>query len=212
MLIVVALIIVTLLGAPLFAVIGTSAMAGFHREGVDLSVVAIEFFGLSETPVLVAIPLFTFAGFLLSAGQAPGRLVRLSQALLGWLPGGLAMISLVACALFTAFTGASGVTIIALGALLFPALAEAGYEERFNLGLITASGSLGLLFAPSLPLILYGVVAEAPIDQLFVAGLLPGLLLVVVLSAYCYWRNRGVHRAGKASWAGLKAALHDARW
>jgi tripartite ATP-independent transporter DctM subunit len=211
-LIVVALIVVTLLGAPLFAVIGTSAMAGFHREGVDLSVVAIEFFGLSETPVLVAIPLFTFAGFLLSAGQAPGRLVRLSQALLGWLPGGLAMISLVACALFTAFTGASGVTIIALGALLFPALTEAGYEERFNLGLITASGSLGLLFAPSLPLILYGVVAEAPIDQLFVAGLLPGLLLVAVLSAYCYWRNRRVHRRGKASWTDLKAALWDARW
>ena len=117
MLVVVLLIVVTLLGAPLFAVIGTSAMAGFHGEGVDLSVVAIEFFGLSETTVLVAIPLFTFAGFLLSTGHAPRRLVKLSQALLGWLPGGLAMISLVACALFTAFTGASGVTIIALGAL-----------------------------------------------------------------------------------------------
>ncbi len=114
----IALVVVTLLGAPLFAVIGAGALVGFEREGVDLSVVAIEFFGLSETPVLVAIPLFTFAGFLLSAGQAPARLVRLSQALLGWLPGGLAMISLVACAIFTAFTGASGVTIIALGALL----------------------------------------------------------------------------------------------
>src|SRR5215510_5368339 len=190
MLVVVALIVVTLLGAPLFAVIGASAMAGFRGEGVDLSVVAIEFFGLSETPVLVAIPLFTFAGFLLGAGQAPRRLVRLSQAVLGWLPGGLAMISLVACALFTAFTGASGVTIIALGALLFPALTQAGYDERFNLGLVTASGSLGLLFAPSLPLILYGVVAMAPIDDLFVAGVLPGILLVLVLSAYSYWQNR----------------------
>ena len=138
-----ALIVVTLLGAPLFAVIGAGALIGFEREGVDLSVVAIEFFGLSETPVLVAIPLFTFAGFLLSAGQAPARLVRLSQALLGWLPGGLAIISLVACALFTAFTGASGVTIIALGALLYPALSQAGYDERFNLGLITSSGSFG---------------------------------------------------------------------
>ena len=165
-------------------------MVGFQREGVDLSVVAIEFFGLSETPVLVAIPLFTFAGFLLSAGQAPARLVRLSQALLGWLPGGLAIISLVACALFTAFTGASGVTIIALGALLFPALSQAGYDERFNLGLITASGSLGLLFAPSLPLILYGIVAEVSVDDLFVAGVLPGILMIVVLGVYCYWRNR----------------------
>jgi C4-dicarboxylate transporter, DctM subunit len=183
------LLIVTLLGAPLFAVIGAGAFVGFEREGVDLSVVAIEFFGLSETPVLVAIPLFTFAGFLLSAGQTPQRLVRLSQALLGWLPGGLAIISLVACALFTAFTGASGVTIIALGALLYPALRQAGYDERFTLGLITCSGSLGLLFAPSLPLILYGIVAEAPIDELFVAGALPGILLILLLAAYCYWRG-----------------------
>jgi tripartite ATP-independent transporter DctM subunit len=208
----VALIVVTLLGAPLFAVIGASAMSGFHGEGVDLSVVAIEFFGLSETTVLVAIPLFTFAGFLLSAGQAPRRLVSLSQAVLGWLPGGLAMISLVACALFTAFTGASGVTIIALGALLFPALTEAGYDERFNLGLITASGSIGLLFAPSLPLILYGVVAEQPIDRLFVAGALPGILLVLTLSAYCFWRNRGGHRVKKGSWSELRSALWAARW
>jgi tripartite ATP-independent transporter DctM subunit len=207
------LLVLTLLGAPLFAVIGASAMLGFHREGIDLSVVAIEFFGLSETPVLVAIPLFTFAGFLLSVGQAPRRLVQLSQALLGWFPGGLAVVCLVVCALFTAFTGASGVTIIALGALLFPALSQAGYDERFNLGLITSSGSLGLLFAPSLPLILYGVVAEAPIDDLFVAGVLPGVLLIVVLSAYCYWRNRHVRyvaaeRSSGAAWA----AIREARW
>jgi tripartite ATP-independent transporter DctM subunit len=207
------LVVLTLLGAPLFAVIGASALIGFHREGVDLSVVAIEFFGLSETPVLVAIPLFTFAGFLLSEGRAPRRLVRLSQALLGWLPGGLAMISLAACALFTAFTGASGVTIIALGALLFPALAQAGYEERFNLGLITASGSLGLLFAPSLPLILYGIVAEAPVDDLFVAGVLPGVLMLVLLSLYSYWCNRGVrYRTSRASSTELLAAVREARW
>jgi C4-dicarboxylate transporter DctM subunit len=207
------LILATLVGAPLFAVIGAGALVGFEREGVDLSVVAIEFFGLSETPVLVAIPLFTFAGFLLSAGRAPARLVRLSQALLGWLPGGLAMISLVACALFTAFTGASGVTIIALGALLYPALSQAGYDERFNLGLITASGSLGLLFAPSLPLILYGIVAEVPIDDLFLAGVLPGTLMIVVLVVYCYWRNRGLRYAVSAgSWTAARDALWAARW
>ncbi len=210
----IALLVVTLLGAPLFAVIGAGALIGFEREGTDLSVVAIEFFGLSETPVLVAIPLFTFAGFLLSAGQAPARLVRLSQALLGCLPGGLAMISLVACALFTAFSGASGVTIIALGALLYPALSQAGYDQRFNLGLITASGSLGLLFAPSLPLILYGIVAEAPIDDLFMAGLLPGILMIVVLSAYCYWRNRHLRyvvaeRSSSEAWRAIWAARWD---
>ncbi|HJR70183.1 MAG TPA: TRAP transporter large permease subunit [Gammaproteobacteria bacterium] len=212
LLIAIVLVVATLIGAPLFAVIGAGAFAGFEREGVDLSVVAIEFFGLSETPVLVAIPLFTFAGFLLSAGKAPTRLVRLSQALLGWLPGGLAIISLVACALFTAFTGASGVTIIALGALLYPALAQAGYDERFNLGLITASGSLGLLFAPSLPLILYGVVAEAPIDSLFVAGVLPGVLMIAALGAYCYWRSRGLPRPARGSAAEAWRAIVAARW
>jgi tripartite ATP-independent transporter DctM subunit len=207
------LVVVTLCGAPLFAVIGAGALLGFRAEGVDLSVVPIEFFGLSETPVLVAIPLFTFAGFLLSAGQAPMRLVRLSQALLGWLPGGLAIISLIACALFTAFTGASGVTIIALGALLFPALSQAGYDERFNLGLITSSGSLGLLFAPSLPLILYGIVAEAPIDDLFVAGALPGILMIVLLSAYCVWRGRGLRQVvTERSLAAAGSALWAARW
>lgn len=213
LLVAIVLIVITLLGAPLFAVIGSGALVGFQREGVDLSVVAIEFFGLSETPVLVAIPLFTFAGFLLSAGQAPARLVRLSQALLGWLPGGLALISLVACALFTAFTGASGVTIIALGALLFPALTQVGYDERFNLGLITSSGSLGLLFAPSLPLILYGIVAEAPVDDLFIAGVLPGTLMIVLLGAYCYWRNRKLrYVVTDRSWTEARRAIWAARW
>jgi tripartite ATP-independent transporter DctM subunit len=187
------LVLLALLGAPLFAVIAASAILGFYGSGVDLSVVAIEFFGLAEMPILVAIPLFTLAGFLLSESNAPGRIVRLSQAVFGWVPGGFSIISLAVCALFTAFTGASGVTIIALGALLFPALIEAGYGERFSLGLVTTSGSLGLLFAPSLPLILYGVVAGVSVDSLFLAGLLPGSLMVVMLSAYSLWRNRGTH-------------------
>jgi C4-dicarboxylate transporter DctM subunit len=213
MIVALVLLLLAILGAPLFTIIAASAMAGFSREGIDLSVVAIEFFGIAETPVLVAIPLFTFAGFLLSEGGAPGRLVRLSQALLGWLPGGLAMISLAACALFTAFTGASGVTIIALGALLFPALAEAGYDERFNLGLITAAGSLGLLFAPSLPIILYGVVSAAPIDDLFLAGIIPGTLMVVLLSAYSFWRNRKPRLdTPPASMRALYAALVETKW
>ncbi|HEU4619444.1 MAG TPA: TRAP transporter large permease subunit [Gammaproteobacteria bacterium] len=207
------LLVLALAGVPLFVIIAAGAMLGYLREQIDLSVLGIEFFGLSETPVLVAIPLFTFAGFLLSEGQAPRRLVRLSQALLGWLPGGLAMISLATCALFTAFTGASGVTIIALGALLVPALAEAGYESRFNLGLVTTSGSLGLLFAPSLPLILYGVVAQASIDDLFRAGLLPGILMVVALCAYSYWQNRHLKASsGHTSAGDVLGAIADAKW
>ncbi len=207
-----ALCLLALLGAPLFTVIAASAMWGFHRAGIDLSVMAIEVFGLAEVPILLAIPLFTFAGYLLSESGAPRRLVRLSDALLGWMPGGLAMISLAACALFTAFTGASGVTIIALGALLYPALKEAGYPDGFNLGLVTSSGSLGLLFAPSLPLILYGVVAKLPIDDLFVAGLLPGLLMVVMLAVYCFWTNRNNRRTSRGSWTEVRAALWEAKW
>ncbi len=128
------LVLLALLGAPLFAIIAASAMFGYMREDIPLSAVAIEIFGIAEMPILLAIPLFTFAGYVLSESNAPSRLVRLTGALLGWMPGGLAIVSIAACAFFTAFTGASGVTIIALGALLYPALAEAGYDERFNLG------------------------------------------------------------------------------
>ena len=214
------LILAALAGAPLFAVIAASAMLGFSQDEVDLSVVAIEIYRLAEMPVLLAIPLFTFAGYLLGESQAPGRLVRLTHALLGWLSGGLAIVSLAACALFTAFTGASGVTIVALGALLYPALKEAHYPERFSLGLITTSGSLGLLFAPALPLILYGVVAQqmnldppVRIDDLFAAGLLPGLLMVVLLSLYSIWRARGeVQTTGTFSFAEAARALRESAW
>ncbi len=220
MLIGLGLILLALAGAPLFAVIGASAMWGFSRSGIDLSIVAVEVFRIAEMPVLLAIPLFTFAGYLLSESQAPQRLVRLTRALIGWLPGGLAVVALGACALFTAFTGASGVTIIALGALLYPALIEDGYGERFGLGLVTTSGSLGLLFAPSLPLILYGIIAQqtsagasVSIERLFAAGLLPGTLMLVLLSAWSIWRNR-TNRRPLASFttAELMAALRESAW
>jgi tripartite ATP-independent transporter DctM subunit len=213
-------ILLALFGAPLFAVIAFSALMGFRSEEIDLSVVAIEVYRLAEMPVLLAIPLFTFAGYLLGESGAPRRLVRITNALLGWLSGGLAIVSLAACALFTAFTGASGVTIVALGALLYPALREAGYPERFSLGLITTSGSLGLLFAPALPLILYGVVAQqmnlaepVKIDDLFAAGLIPGLLMVVLLSIYSMWRVRGeVSPVASFSWGEAWGAIKDAGW
>ncbi len=166
-------------------IIAAGALIGFAGADIDLMAVPMEIFRVSEIPVLIAIPLFTFAGYLLGESQAPRRLVRMSNVLFGWLPGGLAVIALFVCALFTAFTGASGVTIIAMGALLYPAIAEAGYREQFNLGLITTSGSLGLLFAPSLPLILYGIIAEQSVDKLFIAGILPGLLMLFLLALWC---------------------------
>jgi tripartite ATP-independent transporter DctM subunit len=174
----------TLIGTPVFVVISGLTLYLFFTAGIDLSAVIIEIYRLATTPVLVAIPLFTFAGYLLSESGAPRRLIRLADALLGWLPGGLAVIALVACAVFTALTGATGLTIIALGGILLPAMTRGRYPEGFSLGLLTTSGTLGLLFPPSLPLIVYAVVAKVGIGPLFVAGLLPGALLVVLLSLH----------------------------
>jgi len=209
----IALLLLALLGAPLFAVIAASAMWGYYQADIDLSAVAIEFFSVGTMPFLLAIPLFTFAGFVLSESGAPRRLVRITRALLGWMPGGLAIVSLAACAFFTAFTGASGVTIIALGAILYPALTQAGYPERFNLGLVTSAGSLGLLFAPSLPLILYGVVAQQSIDELFRAGVLPGLLMLIMLSGWSLWVNRHQRQPlSDFSWREVAGAMRESAW
>jgi tripartite ATP-independent transporter DctM subunit len=172
------------LGSPLFVVMAALALLSFHGAGVDPSVVIIEMSRLADTPMLLSLPLFILAGTILSESKAPVRLLDLSNVLLGWLPGGLAVIALVVCSVFTAFTGASGVTIFALGGLLFPAMLKDRYPEQFSLGLITTSGSLGLLFPPSLPLILFGVIAETRIDHLFLAGILPGLLMLLLLGAY----------------------------
>lgn len=202
-----------LLGAPIFCVFAAVALLGWHADGTPLSVVGTDLFRLSSNFILITIPLFTFAGYLLGESGAPGRLVRLSRAFLGWMPGGLAVVSIVACSLFTAFTGASGVTIVALGALLLPALIEDRYAENFSLGLVTTGGSLGLLFAPSIPLILYGVITETPVSDMFLAGLVPGLLMVGVLCAYgvAAARRSGVPRTS-ASLRELGAAFWEARW
>lgn len=204
------LVLLTLLGAPLFAVIAAGAIAGFRAADIPLSAIAIEVFGIAETPILLAIPLFTFAGYVLAEGRAPARLVRVTTALMGWVPGGVAIVSIAACALFTAFTGGSGVTIIALGAALYPALTQAGYSEDFSLGLITSAGCLGLLFAPSLPLILYGVITETSIDDMFLAGVVPGIVMIAGLGAYCLWVNRHIRvPLSEFSWREVGAALRE---
>ena len=177
----VILALLVLFGMPLFAVLGSIALFAFHRTEIDISSVGVSMYTLANSPLLIAIPLFTFAGYLFAHSKAPDRLVKLSRALF---PGGLSVVALISCAVFTAFTGASGVTIIAMGGLLFPALIKEGYTKKFSLGLMTSSGSLGLLFPPSLALIIYGYVASVNVDELFVAGLLPGILLVAVLAVY----------------------------
>lgn len=182
--VVVALVLLAALGLPLFLVLGAGGLYATQQMELDPIVLIVELNRLASSPNLTAIPMFTFAGVVLAAGGAPQRLIRLFNALFGWLPGGLAAVALTACAFFTAFSGASGVTILALGGLLFPMLSCQGYRERFCLGLLTSSGSLGLLFPPSLAILLYGIVAGVNIDELFLAGIVPGTLLLVMLLLY----------------------------
>ena len=179
------IVLMAFLGAPVFVVISAFAMVGFYFTDIPFAALVVDTYNkFANNPVLYTIPLFTFAGFILAESRASVRIVNFSRALLGWLPGGFAIVALVACAFFTAFTGASGVTIIALGGLLYPALIKERYPERFSLGLMTSSGSLGLLFPPSLPIIIFGVVGETSINQLFVAGLIPGMMLILLLGMY----------------------------
>jgi tripartite ATP-independent transporter DctM subunit len=217
---VIVLVLALVAGAPLFAVLMGAALLGFMASGIDLAIVAIEVYRIVDTPLLVALPLFTYAGYLLAEARTSERLVNLVLSVFGGLPSGLALVGFVACAMFTALTGASGVTIVALGALLLPALVRAGYDERFSLGLVTTSGSLGLLLVPSVPLILYGIVAQQlnvgesfTMFQLFQAGILPTLLMLTLLVGWTLWRHRGgaVPRT-TFSWPRLWAACRDARW
>jgi tripartite ATP-independent transporter DctM subunit len=208
------ILFLAILGAPLFVVISALALLSFYSIDIDLSVVIIEMSRLSDTPLLLSLPLFIFAGTLLSESGTPQRLLRLSQVLLGWMPGGLAVVSLMVCAVFTAFTGASGVTIFAVGGLLYPALIKDNYSERFSLGLITSSGSLGLLFPPSLPLILYGVISGTRVDQLFLAGILPGFLMLTLLVSYSMVKGprRKFKDTEKPTYRDMLSGLKEAAW
>ena len=173
-----------LFGGALFVLLGGLAIIGYAAAGDPISSIIIDLNRLARNPTIMTIPLFTFAGYVMAESNAPKRLIVLAQTSVGWLPGGVAMVVLVTCAFFTTFTGASGVTIVALGGLLYPILRQ-HYTERFSLGLITTSGSLGLLFPPSIPLILYAIIAQVPIDLMFCAGIIPGFLLLVILVGYC---------------------------
>jgi C4-dicarboxylate transporter DctM subunit len=185
---IILIIVMAFLGAPMFAILSAFALLGFQLSNTQFASLIVDIYSqFSNNPVLYTVPIFTFAGFILAESKASLRVVNFSQAILGWLPGGLAIVSLVSCAFFTTFTGASGVTIIALGGLLYPALIKGKYSEKFSLGLLTSSGSLGLLFFPSLPIIIYGIVAGTSITQLFAAGLIPGLFLMIIISFYSFF-------------------------
>ena len=204
------IILLAFLGVPLFAIIGLSGLASFYNAEIDSAAIFIELYRVASNPTLIAIPLFTFSGFILAHGKTPERLTRVSQSILRGAPGGIPLAILMACAFFTALTGASGVTIIALGGLLYPLLLKEKYGENFSLGMITSSGSLGLLFPPSLPLILYGLVAQVSIDKLFIAGIFPGLLMILIVSAFAI--SRSTRPTESFNWTEAKSALIDVSW
>ncbi len=205
-----ALLAATLLGAPIFVALGGAAMILFWSRDVPITAVSIEHYGLVTNPALPAIPLFTLAGYFMTEGGASQRLVRVFQALVGWFRGGPAIATVLICAFFTSFTGGSGVTILALGGLLMPVLMAARFSERDALGLVTGAGSLGVLLPPCLPVILYAILAKVDIQEMFIAGLVPALLLIAMTGAWGVWAGRrsdesrqrfDLGEAGRALWA-----------
>lgn len=209
----VLVVLATVLGAPIYVALGGAGLLLFWAAEEPIAAVAAETVRQIGNPIMPTLPLFTFTGYVLAESKASVRLVRVFRALFGWMPGGMAVMTAMVCAFFTTFTGASGVTILALGALLYPMLMRERYSEGFGVGLLTASGSIGLLFPPSLPVILYGVTAHVPIDRMFVAGIVPGMVLVAALSLL------GVRAAirGKVprtpfDWTEARAAVWAAKW
>ncbi|NOZ11993.1 MAG: TRAP transporter large permease subunit [Gammaproteobacteria bacterium] len=217
---IVALLVLAYFGAPLFSLILAVAMLGFYYQDISLMVIPIELYRITNTPLLLALPLFTFAGYLLSESNTSQRLVRVSRAMLGWFPTELSVVTVVVCAFFTAFTGATGITIVALGALLYPALTQSGYPKDYSLGLVTTSGSMGLLLPPSLPLILYVIIVQQmnlgqsiTIEQVFLAGILPTLLMFIMLFAWGLWVTRAKPIALiPFNFAELRHSLREAIW
>jgi TRAP-type C4-dicarboxylate transport system permease small subunit len=211
--------ITTLLGAPIFTALGGMAMILFWGNDLPIQSVPLKHYSLTTNDLLPSIPIFTLAGYFLAEGGASKRLVRVFQGLVGHFRGGPAIMTALVCAFFTSFTGASGVTILALGGVLMPVLLAARYTERAALGLLTGAGSLGMLFPPCLPLILYAIVANhsaqanLTIKQMFLGGIGPGILLVI-LTAWWGIRKGPKERSARTtfSWREARAALWDAKW
>jgi C4-dicarboxylate transporter, DctM subunit len=187
------LVLLALVGVPLFVVLAAGGLLASEAAEISADILIVEMNRLASSPNMIAIPLFTFAGVLMAHGGAPVRLVNFYRAALGWMPGGLAIVTIGTCAFFTSYSGASGVTILALGGLLYPILVGEGYREKYSLGLLTTSGSLGLLFPPSLAILIYGIVAGVGIDKLFLAGVVPGTLLMIMLAIHSMVHGRHLH-------------------
>jgi len=223
------IVALAIVGLPLFCVLGAIGLSGLHSSGTTLAGALADVYRLAgaEAVSLSTIPLFTFAGYLMARAKTAQRLVRMAEALLGWIPGGLALMTLWTCAFFTVFTGASGVTIVALGGLLLPELEKSGYTKRFSVEVVTGSGAVGLLFPPSLPLIVYGIIfaltaghagdASAPVDfsieRFLFAGIVPGLVLLCFLSVYCIVEGiRSKVPRSKLDIGKFGKALWEAKW
>ena len=200
-------------GAPIFIGLGGLAILFFWQDYTPLSAIPAETYRIVVSPTLSTIPLFTLAGYILAESRASERLVRLFRASFGWIPGGTPIVLVLLCGFFTALTGGSGVTILALGGLLYPLLMKEGYSKEFSLGLITVAGSLGLLFPPSLPLIIYGVTAAVSVKTIFLAGIVPGFLRVVMIGGWAVWQGEAQHiKRHKFNLTEIKKSIIETKW
>jgi tripartite ATP-independent transporter DctM subunit len=207
------ILVATLAGTPIYIVLGSLAALLFAADDVPLASLSVEAYRIASNPILPTIPLFTLAGTVLAAGNSSSRLVRLFEAWFGWMPGGSAVAAICVCAFFTTFTGGSGVTILALGGLMLPVLVKQRYSEKFSLGVLTASGSLGILLPPSLLIILYGVASHTPINQLFIAGLVPGLLLITMICGFAIYKARSLQiKRRKFDLSAALRTLSESKW
>jgi len=200
-------------GAPIFVGMGGLAILFFWQDYTPLSAISAETYRIVVSPTLSTIPLFTLAGYILAESKASERLVRLFRALFGWIPGGTPIVLVLLCGFFTALTGGSGVTILALGGLLFPLLMKEGYSKHFSLGLITVAGSLGLLFPPSLPLIIYGVTAAVSVKAILLAGIIPGFLRLAMVGGWAVWQGEAQHvKRHQFNLSNIKESIIETKW
>lgn len=205
--------VATVLGAPIFAGLGGAALFLLQADGVPAAAVAVNHYSLVINPSLPAIPMFTLAGYLLAESGAPRRLVEVFDAFFGRFRGGAAIVTVLACVFFTSFTGASGVTILALGGLVMPLLARAGYQPRAALGLVTTAGLPGVILLPALPLLLYAIVARVSIEDMFLGGLLPALLMLGIIAVWGVRQQpASAQRAKPFEWERARTALVNAKW